>query len=101
MVDAPTQRIHPEPPSYQSFPVFRSLDEKPKSRIERVLSVTADVRAGEGVIALMMTASIFFLLGVVPLYGWFASKVKRARLLASLTGFFSANLVVCRFPRST
>jgi AAA family ATP:ADP antiporter len=108
------------------------LTEKPKSRIERLLSVFADVRAGEGVTALLMTANIFLLLGayyllkpvrealilsengaevkaysaaaqavlllgLVPFYGWFATKVRRSRLLASLTGFFSANLVLFWF----
>jgi AAA family ATP:ADP antiporter len=32
------------------------------------------------------------LLGIIPLYGWVASKVDRVRLLAGLTVFFMANL---------
>jgi AAA family ATP:ADP antiporter len=132
MVEARARRAQPEALSHQSFPVFRSLGARPKSRIEQLLSVFADVRAGEGVTALMMTANIFLLLGayyllkpvrealilsengpevksysaalqallllgVVPVYGWFASKVKRSRFLASLTGFFAANLVLFWF----
>ena len=128
-------RTHPEELSHQSFPVFRSLDVRPKSRLERLLSVFADVRAGEGITAVMMTASIFLLLGayyllkpvrealilsesgaevksysaaaqallllaIVPFYGWFATKVNRSRLLASLSCFFSANLVLFWFVGS-
>jgi AAA family ATP:ADP antiporter len=132
MVEPRAPRTHPEALSHQSFPVFRSVGGKPKSRVERLLSVFADVRAGEGVTALMMTVNIFLLLGayyllkpvrealilsengaevksysaaiqallllgIVPFYGWFATKVTRSRLLASLIGFFSANLVLFWF----
>ena len=37
------------------------------------------------------------LLGIVPLYGWIASKVNRIRLLTGLTLFFALNLVVFWF----
>jgi len=37
------------------------------------------------------------LLGIVPLYGWVASKVNRVRLLACLTLFFVANLALFWF----
>ncbi len=129
MVEPRTLRTHPEALSQRSFPVFRTLGEKPKSRIEKLLSVFADVRAGEGASALLLTANIFLLLsayyllktvrealilsesgaevksysaaaqallllGAVPLYGWIASKVNRMRLLAGLTVFFAANLVL-------
>ena len=115
--------------SHQSFPVFRAVERKTKSRLERLLSIFADVRAGEGVTALLMTANIFLLLGayyllkpvrealilsesgaevksysaaaqavlllaLVPLYGWFATKVTRSRLLCSLTAFFVGNLAL-------
>jgi hypothetical protein len=56
-------RIHSEALSHQSFPVFRAVDKRAKNRLERLLSVFADVRAGEGVTALLMTANIFLLLG--------------------------------------
>lgn len=132
MVDSSEPRTRPEIVSYQSFPVFRSLDATPKSRFERLMSVFADVRGGEGVTAMLMTANVFLLLaayyllkpvrealilsesgaevksysaaaqsllllGIVPFYGWFATKVNRSRLLASLTGFFSINLVLFWF----
>jgi len=37
------------------------------------------------------------LLGIVPLYGWIASKISRMRLLAGLTLFFVLNLVAFWF----
>jgi AAA family ATP:ADP antiporter len=124
-----TAQPGPELLSHQSFPVFRAVDKLPKSRLERLLSIFADVRAGEGATALIMTANIFLLLGayyllkpvrealilsesgaevksysaaaqavlllgLVPLYGWFATKVTRSRLMAGLTGFFVANLAL-------
>jgi ATP:ADP antiporter, AAA family len=54
---------HPELRSHQSLPVFRVLGEAPKSRLERLLSVFADVRAGEGVSTLLMALNVFLLLG--------------------------------------
>src|SRR5262245_20755572 len=97
-----------------------------KSRLDRALSPFADVRAGEGVTAVLMLVNIFLLLiyysviktvreplillgggaevrsyaaagqavllmGFVPLYSWFASRVNRTRLLVGVTLFF----VVC------
>jgi len=63
MVNAPrTLRTHPELRSHASFPVFKSVGEKPRSRLEKILSVFADVRAGEGAGALLMTVNVFILL---------------------------------------
>ena len=53
---------HPELQSHQSLPVFKTLGEPPKSALERLLSVFADVRAGEGVGALLLALNIFLLL---------------------------------------
>ena len=53
---------HPELHSHQSFPLFKTLGERPKSPLERLLSLFADVRAGEGVGALLLTVNIFLLL---------------------------------------
>jgi len=53
---------HPELKSHHSFPAFRALGEAPKSALERLLSVFADVRAGEGVGALLLTCNVFLLL---------------------------------------
>ncbi|MEZ5320377.1 MAG: Npt1/Npt2 family nucleotide transporter [Vicinamibacterales bacterium] len=120
---------HPELKSQHSFPVFRALGEAPKTRLDRALSVFADVRAGEGVGALLLAANVFLLLaayyllkparealilteggaavasyssaaqavlllGVVPLYGWLGSRVRRIRLVATTAIFFAANLAV-------
>lgn len=54
---------HPELRSHQTVPVFRTLGEPPKSRLERLLSLFADVRAGEGVSTLLLAANVFLLLG--------------------------------------
>ena len=129
MVEPRTLRTHPELRSHQSFPRFRCLGEKPKSGLEKFLSLFADVRCGEGVGALLMGATVFILLaayyllkpvrealilsengaevksyssagqailllGLVPLYGWIGSKVKRLHLLTGLLVFFAFNLVL-------
>src|SRR3954447_7366101 len=97
-----------------------------KSRLDRALSIFADVHVGEGATALLMLVNIFLLLvcysviktvreplillgggaevrsyaaagqaillrAFVPAYGWFASRVGRARLLVGVTVFF----IVC------
>ena len=96
-----------------------------KSWLDRMLSIFADVRAGEGATAILMLANIFLLLvcysviktvreplillgggaevrsyasagqalllmGFVPLYSWFASRVDRVKLLVGVTVFFVA-----------
>ena len=53
---------HPELRSHQSLPFFKTLGEKPKNPLERLLSLFADVRAGEGVGALLLTVNVFLLL---------------------------------------
>ena len=53
---------HPELRSHQSLPVFKTLGEPPKSPLERLLSVFADVRAGEGVGTLLLALNVFLLL---------------------------------------
>ena len=53
---------HPELRSHHSLPYFKTLGEAPKSRLEKLLSVFADVRAGEGVGALLMALNVFLLL---------------------------------------
>ncbi|MGE0703667.1 MAG: NTP/NDP exchange transporter [Vicinamibacterales bacterium] len=99
-----------------------------KSVLERVLSFVTDVRPGEGITALLLTANLFsffalyyilrpvrqalilsesgavaqsysaaaqamLLLVIVPLYGSFASRVSRMRLITVVICFFSSNLV--------
>src|SRR5262245_16862882 len=53
---------HPELRSHQSFPFFQAVGEKPKNLLERLLSLFADVRAGEGLGALLLSVNIFLLL---------------------------------------
>ena len=100
-----------------------------KSPLDRALSVVAEVRAGEGVGALLLAANVFallafyyvlktvreslilseggaevksyaaagqavMLLGLVPLYGWVASRVDRVRLISGVTLFFASHLVI-------
>ena len=107
-------------------PCETALTPQRKSWLDRLLSVFADVRAGEGATAVLMLVNIFLLLicysviktvreplillgggaevrsyaaagqalllmGFVPLYSWFASRVDRARLLVGVTLFF----IVC------
>src|SRR5687768_17869580 len=57
-----TLLTHPELVSHKSFPSFRTIGEAPKSALERALSVFADVRAGEGVGVVLLTANVFLLL---------------------------------------
>jgi AAA family ATP:ADP antiporter len=53
---------HPELRSHHSLPFFKTLGEPPKSRLERLLSLFADVRAGEGVGTLLLALNVFLLL---------------------------------------
>jgi AAA family ATP:ADP antiporter len=48
--------------SNQSFPIFRVIGEPRKSALERMLSVFADVRAGEGLTTVLLTLNVFLLL---------------------------------------
>ena len=57
-----TIRPHVETPSHHSFPVFRVIGEPPKNALERMLSLFADVRAGEGVTTVLLTVNVFLLL---------------------------------------
>lgn len=126
---ARTLLTHPELRSHHSIPVFKTLGEPPKSAVERLLSLFADVRAGEGVGVLLLTLNVFLLLGlyslmkpardalilteggaevaaysaaaqavllvgVIPLFGWLSSRVRRIKFIAITSLFFASNLVV-------
>jgi AAA family ATP:ADP antiporter len=115
--------------SHQSFPVFRVADGQKKTALERLLSLLADVRAGEGAGVLLLAANAFILLTayyllkpirealilselgaegkaytsagqavllllLVPLYGAFASRVVRIKLISWVTLFFASHLVI-------
>ena len=54
---------HPELRSQRSIPVFTTLGEAPKNALERAFSIFADVRAGEGAGVLLLTLTVFLLLG--------------------------------------
>lgn len=82
--------------------------------LDRLLRLFGGVRAGEADTVLLLLANIFLILagyyvcrtvreplipgmavvlmGFIPLYGWFASKVDRARLIFGFTLFFIMNL---------
>ena len=124
-----TLATHPELKSQQSIPFFKTAGEQPKNPLERLLSLFADVRAGEGANVLLMTVTVFLLLaayyllkvaretlilteqtavvkvqasavqavlllGVVPIFGWLASRVNRIRLITTTSLFFAANLLL-------
>src|SRR5271156_4928168 len=109
-------------PSPQFEPVRKSL-------LERVLSIITDVRAGEGLGAVLLTVDLTVLLGgyyllktvreslilaqggaevkayssaaqaillfgVVPIYGWIATRINRNQLLRWTSIFFASNLLL-------
>src|SRR6202050_2289578 len=100
-----------------------------KSPLERLLSIITDVRAGEGLGAVLLTADLTVLLGgyyllkdvreslilaqggaevkayssaaqaillfgVVPIYGWIATRINRNQLLRWTAIFFASNLLL-------
>jgi AAA family ATP:ADP antiporter len=100
-----------------------------KNVLDRALSIFADVRAGEGLSAVLLAANVFYLLafysvlkivrdalilseagavaasyasagqailmlGFVPAYGAFASRVNRVWLISGVTLFFASNLLI-------
>lgn len=113
----------------ESLTTLRFPSVTPRSRLERLLAHLVDVRAGEGVDALLFALNLFVLLSayymlktarealilsqggaevksysaagqallllvVVPLYGAFASRVGRVRLITGVMLFFASNLAV-------
>ncbi len=72
---------YPEQPSQVSFPLFKTEGERPKNFIEKALSIFADVRAGEGVSALLMCVNVFLLLT-----GYYLLKTAREPLILTRFG---------------
>jgi hypothetical protein len=70
-----------EPASHKSFPIFKTIGVPPKSTLERVLSLCADVRAGEGAGTLLLGLNIFLLLA-----GYSLMKPARDGLILSEGG---------------
>jgi AAA family ATP:ADP antiporter len=81
MNDPRTLVSHPELHSHHSFPLFSTVGERPKSLLERTLSLFADVRAGEGVGAVLMAVTVFLLLG-----GYYLLKTVREALILTEGG---------------
>lgn len=112
------------------MPTVEPLSPRPrKSLLDRALSVFTDVRAGEGLSAILLAANVFYLLafysvlkivrdtlileeagavaasysaagqallmlGFVPAYSAFASRVNRVWLISGVTLFFASHLLV-------
>src|SRR5215216_1352452 len=58
-----TLASHPEPQSQSSFFFLQLPGQRPKNTLERMLSVFADVRAGEGISTLLLALNFFLLAG--------------------------------------
>ena len=76
-----TLATHPELRSQQSIPFFKTAGERPKNALERLLSLFADVRAGEGVNVVLMTVTVFLLLAA-----YYLLKVAREPLVLTEGG---------------
>lgn len=71
----------PELRSQRSFPSFTQVGAKPRSPLEKFLSIFADIRAGEGVTTILLTLNVFLLLG-----GYYLLKTARESLILSEGG---------------
>jgi len=67
--------------SHKSFPVFVVLDGQKKGPLDRLLSVVADVRAGEGAGALLLATNAFVLMAA-----YYVLKTVRQSLILSQFG---------------
>jgi ATP:ADP antiporter, AAA family len=111
---------------------LQPTDEPRKSLLEKVLSIFATVREGEGLTAILLATNVFLLLTayyiikpvrealilggsgaeiksyagagqallflfLVPVYGRWASRVNRIRLINGVTAFFISNLIIFFF----
>jgi hypothetical protein len=65
----------------ESFTTLRFPSLTPRSRLEDLLAHVADVRAGEGVVALLLTCNLFLLLGA-----YYMLKTAREALILSQGG---------------
>ncbi len=81
MVERPEYQSRPEIKSVSSVPVFKSLGEKPKGPIERLLSLFADVRAGEGAGVITLAINVFVLL-----FAYYLLKTVRETLILTEGG---------------
>ena len=81
MNDPRTLLSHPELRSQQSFPLFRTVGERPRNALERALSLFADVRAGEGVGVVLRAVTVFLLWA-----GYYLLKTAREALILTEAG---------------
>src|SRR5512133_2155351 len=66
-----------------SFPRFRAVEKPAKTKLEKVLSYLADVRAGEGATAILLTVNVFLLL-----FAYYLLKTVREALILSENGAY-------------
>ena len=71
----------PEHRTQTSFPSFSAVGEKPRSALEKFLSVFADIRAGEGLTTILLAFNVFLLLG-----GYYLLKTARESLILTEGG---------------
>lgn len=63
MAERPEYQTQAELHTKTSFPAFKVLGEPPRGRLEKLLSVFADVRADEGLGVVLLMLNVFLLLG--------------------------------------
>ncbi|MBL8173571.1 MAG: hypothetical protein JNK48_02820 [Bryobacterales bacterium] len=81
--DRPEYQSRPEIRSLSSFPSFKTIGEKPKGPLEKMLSFFADVRAGEGASALLLLVNVFLLL-----FAYYLLKTVREALILTEGGAY-------------
>src|SRR3954452_6772166 len=67
----------------RSFPSFEAVAKQPRNAVEKVLSYVADVRAGEGWSALLLTVNVFLLL-----FAYYLLKTVREALILTEGGAY-------------
>ena len=81
--DRPEYQSRPEIRSLSSFPSFQTIGEKPKGPLEKLLSFFADVRAGEGLGALLLLVNVF-----LTLFAYYLLKTVREALILTEGGAY-------------
>lgn len=79
----PEYQSRPELHSTRSLPRFESITEKPPGKLEKLLCYFADVRAGEGRSALLLTLNVFLLL-----FAYYLLKTVREALILTEGGAY-------------
>src|SRR5688572_11231505 len=81
--ERPEYQSRPEIHHTQSIPSFDTVGEAPKNGLEKLLSYIADVRAGEGWSATLLTINVFLLL-----FAYYLLKTVREALILSEGGAY-------------